>query len=435
MAGESRVGTKLSTDAGTVKGAARPRWTSEAGSDLALLVCALFLQRFSLSFGNSLMSLDIVPAVFIMVHQFTSGRLLIQYNRLLWFIAAGLAVTYSLWLNFRSTMLPSYCLLIVTYSLFTLIRPYSKDRYKRTLQGFQFLVALLSFLAVAQFVAQFLVDGRELIRFYGIFPDFLFTNRVNTIIPLGEASSLIKSNGIFLTEPSTMSQIAALGILIEIIEFQRPRILLLLSLGLLLSYSGTGLLLLLVFLPLAGLGRKAGPPVLLFVLFAFGLIITGIIDASAFLSRLGEFENTDASGFQRFVSPFWLAADHLDTASVRELLLGNGPGTTDDFVAAHYDRYAGSSGTWFKLFYEYGLIGSFVFTCFFASCFRKTTCPRLLVVAMVFYYIVLGGLLLNTPFLIIMIVLCTLHGSESQRGRLDQTSRYRPPLVAGTGAS
>jgi hypothetical protein len=410
---------------------------TQAKADIALLFCALFLQRFSLAFGHSMMSIDILPAVLIFAHQFASGQLLIQYDRLLWFFAAGAVFALSLWLNFRSIMLPSFCELLVVYSLFTMVRPMSRDRYRTTLQGFQSLVALLSFLAIAQFLAQFVIDGREIVGFFGVVPDFLLasseTGRSNTIIPLNDAGTLIKSNGIFLTEPSTMSQIAALGILIEIVEFRRPRYLFLLALGLLLAYSGTGLLILILFLPLAGLGRQAALPVLLFLMFALLLCATGIIDPSHFLSRVDEFDNTQTSGFQRFISPFWLAADHLRTASLQALLIGSGPGTTDEFVGAHY-RYAAWAGTWIKLFYEYGIIGAFVFICFLASCFRKSMCSGLIAAAIALYYIFLGGLLLNTSFLIMAIVLCTLYARESQRDSLNQVIRTQLSLAARSAA-
>ncbi len=419
----------------TARQSVRSVGTSEAGLDITLLACALFLQRFSLSFGNSLMSLDVVPAAFILIHQFAKGRLLIQYDRALWFLAAALAVTSSLLLNFRSAMLPSYCLFVATYWLFTLTKPSDHDRYRRTLHGFQFLVAVLSCLAVAQFAAQFVLDGRELIRFYGVVPDFLFasfdTNRANTIIPVYDGSSLIKSNGIFLTEPSTMSQMAALGILIEVLEFQRPRYLILLALGLLLSYSGTGVMILLLFLPLAGLGRRAGLPVLFVLLLVVGLSLTGIIDSSVFLSRVGEFESTGSSGFQRFVSPFWLAAEHIATAPLSTLLLGSGPGTTDAFVATYTVWYSAMAGTWIKMFFEYGVIGSFVFACFFASCFRGSPAPKLLIAALAFYFVFLGGLLLNTAFLIMTIVLCTLHSPALRKNAAGQ---LHPSLAVRSAA-
>jgi hypothetical protein len=190
-------------------------------------------------------------------------------------------------------------------------------------------------------------------------------------------------------------------------------------------------LILLLFLPLAGLGRRAGSPVLLFAVFVVGLLATGIVDPSVFLSRVGEFQETQASGFQRFISPFWLAAEHFDTGTLQALLFGSGPGTTDAFVVRNWVWYATIAGTWIKLLYEYGLIGSFVFACFFLSCFRRVLCPRLLMAAMLFYFLFLGGLLLSTPFLIMTIVLCTLHVPEPSRL---ETDRYRPFLATGSAA-
>ncbi len=402
------------------------------GIDMGLLVCALFLDRFTLTFGHSLMSLAIVPAALILIQQFFSGRLVVIYNRLLWFLAAWLAITGSLLLNFQSTMLPSFLELTAVYFLFTLSRPSTPEAYKGTLRAFQFLAAVLSFLAVAQFAAQFVVDGREIVRFYGVFPKFLFTDRENTIIPVAAGSHLIKSNGIFLEEPSALSQIAALGILIEVLEFHRLRYILLLALGLLLSYSGTGLMLLLVFLPVASIVyRSARLTALLLIIFAFALIASGSIDLSAFTSRVGEFENTRASGFQRFVSPFWLAKDHFDTASTPALLIGVGPGTMDAFATSVW--YTGFAGTWIKLVYEYGFIGSTVFMFFLASCLRKSMCSGLLLAAILFSYVFLGGQLLGTGFLTIMLVLCTLNAPEIQRGRDGGVSRYRPCVVTASG--
>ena len=75
---------------------------------IALLVSALFLQRFTLPFGKTFLALDLVPVAFILLHQFLSGKLLIQYDRLWWFLAVGVAATCSLLLNFSSTMLTSW---------------------------------------------------------------------------------------------------------------------------------------------------------------------------------------------------------------------------------------------------------------------------------------------------------------------------------------
>jgi hypothetical protein len=406
--------------------------------DTALLISALFLQRFSLPFGDTYLMLDLVPAASILLYQFLSRKLLIHYDRLLWFLGVGLAATCSLLLNFRSTMLTSYSLFLVLYSLFTLNRPSTPDRYRSTLQVFQFLVMTISCLAVAQFAAQFIVDGRQLINFYGLVPDFLLgasfeDGGAHTIIPITGGSPLLKSNGIFLYEPSTLSQIATLGILIEVLEFRRPRYLLVMALGLLMAYSGTGLVLLVVCLPLFGLrNSRAALSALLVVMFALGLFGTGIIDPSVFLGRVYEFDDPHQSGFQRFVAPFWLAAENFDTASLPAILLGNGPGTTKIFSGA---TWHGAHGvTWVKLLYEYGIIGFFCFICFIGANFRKTICPKLLIPAIFFYYFFIDGMLLNPSFVTIAIVLCTLQVHEPRSSRIDETNRYRRLVGAGSGA-
>src|SRR5215813_12829054 len=292
----------------TSAGSLRQINKSETRIDIALLVSALFLQRFSLQFGNTFLVLDLVPVAFILLHQFLSGKLLIHYDRLFWFLAVGLAATCSLLLNFKSTMLTSYSLFLTLYSLVTLSRPSTADQHRRTLQVFQFLVMLLSCLAVAQFVAQFVVDGTRLLMFYGLVPDFLMAGSggIHTIHPIEGSTNLLKSNGIFLAEPSTLSQITAAAILIEVLEFQRPRYVLVFVLAFLLAYSGTGLMTLFLFLPLAVVrhGRVA-LSALLVSMFALGLFATGIIDLSVFVSRSSEFEDTRSSGFARFVAPVW----------------------------------------------------------------------------------------------------------------------------------
>jgi hypothetical protein len=408
-----------------------PAARSAIRTDTALLVSALFLQRFNLPFlGGKSVALSVAPVAVILAWQFAAGRLLISYDRLLWFLLLALSATVSLLLNFKNISLTSYALFLVLYLFFIFMRPSAIERYKNTLQSFQLLVLLISCLAIIQFPAQFIIDPTRLLMFYGIFPQFLLpplykagVNTVGTITVAGH--SLIKSNGIFLTEPSTMSQIAAIAILIEVLQFRRPRYLIVLTLGLLLAYSGTGISILLLSLPLAVLvNRRAQLPSLLVGLLGLGLLATGIIHLSAFTSRVGEFQNTGASGFIRFVSPFWQASDYLHTASLTELLSGKGPG----YGSIHAVFYTASSDTWFKLFLEYGAIGAFIFTCFCGSCFRKSLCPIPVIVGLAYNYLFTGNALLDPPYLILVIVLCTLSGPETRQ-------QYRSHLVPGSLAA
>jgi hypothetical protein len=404
-----------------------PIYKSETRIDIALLASALFLQRFTLPFGNTFVHLELVAIGFILLYQFLSGKLLIQYDRLLWFLALGLVTTCSLLLNFNSTLMTSYSLFMIFYSLFTLNRPSTPYQYKKTLQAFQFLVIILSCLGVVQFLAQFVVNGTELIYFYGIVPDVLFSDPAVGMYdhPRTFANGIIKSNGLFLAEPSILSQITALGILIETLEFRRPRYLIVIAFGFLSAYSGTGSMLLLIFLPLAGVRQsRAGLSALFVVMLILGLFETGIFDLSVFTSRVSEFNDPGSSGFQRFVSPLLLAGKHFDDASLQALLVGSGPGMAKTFGDAWFG--GGSMMNWFKLFYENGIIGLFIFGCFLASCFRRSRCPGVVVAAIIFAYFFLEGLMTIT------IALCTLNGPEHRYRRSDEASRYSPSSVTGS---
>jgi hypothetical protein len=389
--------------------------------DTALIASALFLQRFTLHFGGSSLGLDFVAVTLILAHQFASGRLFIQYGRLLWFLLFVVAATCSLLLNSDSKR-TSYGLFLVTYSVFTLTRPSTPDQYKSTLQTFQLLVLILSWLAIVQFFAHFIVNPRKLVFFFGIVPESM-------LIQPGESVEIgVKSNGIFLAEASTMSQIAALGILVEILEFRRPRHLLVLTLAFLLAYSGTGTSMLLLGLPLAALvNPKAQLPAMGATLFALVLIATGFIDLSIFTSRLGEFQDPGASGFMRFTSSFWQAADYFKTASLQELFFGKGPGY--GFISAAF--YVASSSAWFKLFLEYGALGTFVYISLFIFCFRRSRCPKPLLFVLIYYHFVIGNII-ESALLEIIVVLCTLHGPEPRRVRLNEPGEYPSSLVTGS---
>ena len=387
---------------------------SAARTDIALLVSTLFLPRFTLAYGHTFLQLDLLSFGLILLYQFFNGKIIIQYDRFLWFIGLGMAATFSLLLNFNSGLLTGYAMFTCFYFLFVFSRSSTRDQYRRTLHAFQFLVALLSAIGVVQFAAQFVVDGSKLYNFYGIIPDFLFSDyavgmhdpRLST-----NGGKFIQATGLFLPEPSALGQMTALGILIESLEFRRRRYLLVMAVGFLLAYSGTGLMLLFLFLPLAGLRRKETTMSALFVVILIvGLVVTGIIDLSTFSSRVDEFEKPGSSAFLRFVLPFWEAAKDFESGNLQALLLGHGPGTLKTTYKASW--YGETDANWLKMLYEYGLIGSFIFYCFLGSCVRGSRCPGVVIAAIIFTYLFLqSNLLLAIP-------LFALNGTEFRRGHL-----------------
>lgn len=397
-----------------------PTEMSAVRVDIALLASVLFLERIILPMFGSSLGLDFVVATLIFVYQFSSGRLFIQYDRLVWFLVFVLAATSSLLLNADSKR-TSYGLFVVVSFLLTLTRPSTPDQYKSTLQSFQLLVFIVCCLAIVQSLAHFIVNPSKLVMFFGIVPGHLL-NSPGSAVEIGA-----KSNGIFLTEASTMSQIAALGIIVEVLEFYRPRYLFVLTLAFLVAYSGTGLSMLLLGLPLAALvNPRAQPPAIVTTLIAIGLFATGFIDLSMFTSRIGEFQDPQASGFMRYVSSLWMAADYFDTASLQELMFGKGPG----YGAVRAAFYATTSQAWFKLFLEYGALGTFVYAYFFISCFRRSRCPKPLLAVLIYWHWVMGNIVDTSP-LVIIAVLCTLNGPEPRRRGVGNQYRLAASSVEG----
>src|SRR6516165_4755494 len=100
---QSREANRFAADAPSVSSrltSVSARWSSR--TDTALLASALFLQRFTLPFpGGKSVSLCILPVALISGYQFVANRLLLEYDRLLWFLLLVLFSAVPLLLNFN----------------------------------------------------------------------------------------------------------------------------------------------------------------------------------------------------------------------------------------------------------------------------------------------------------------------------------------------
>src|SRR5262249_15065345 len=108
----------------------RSAYSSNASRvDMALLASALFLQRFSVPYGDTFIDAELVAIGLILLYQFLIGKLLISAERLLWFLGLTFVLTCSLLINFRVTMLTGYLQFVIFFLLFTLKRPSTPDQY------------------------------------------------------------------------------------------------------------------------------------------------------------------------------------------------------------------------------------------------------------------------------------------------------------------
>ena len=223
------------------------------------------------------------------------------------------------------------------------------------------LLIPLAFFGVAQFVIQFIYKPDWLFDFRPYLPVFLQNkNQMNTVIPF---SSFLKSNGFFLLEPSIFSQWMALAITFFVISPCGTLYLILFYIGLLLSFSGTGLITLacLMVFGVFSLNTRAFRLTQLFSFFLVLLLLFG--PARVTLSRFEEFKGTQqmqtTSAAARFVFPFYVTHSSLQS-SPKSFFLGNGPGT----ILRSKEDFDYHDPTYSKLLFEYGVLGFFSFLTF-----------------------------------------------------------------------
>jgi hypothetical protein len=182
-----------------------------------------------------------------------------------------------------------------------------------------------------------------------------------------EEGGIVKGNGFFLREASTLSIVTATALLIEYFSFARKKILGLLLVGLLSSVSGSGIFLLFVGLLFPTSIRKV-PRFVALALLAVSLLVIGaqISALQPWYKRFAEFQTEGTSGYARYVAPLEMVERSFSQGSVN-VWVGSGGGTYLRTVKLLQRKYEINDPTWAKLLYEYGVIGLLAMSMVFAT--------------------------------------------------------------------
>ncbi len=356
----------------------------------ALLCACLFLQRFALPLGAKPINIVGPIGLGLVALGLVQGTLAFHRVRLAAFLAlAALATTGLMWqdarpdggeLNLNSM---AQFVLLSSFAVVTFAQPVEEARFFRIFTRWLGVIALCG---IAQFAAQFV--GVHVFAFTGLLPtSILFESGYNLVIPVGVAE-LFKSNGFFLVEPSVFSQFMAIGLIIEILAFHRPRYFAVFALGLLLSFSGTGWMVLGSFVVAAVLGMGwrgvaiGGATVLLLAVLLGAAQLAAPDFVHALVGRFGEFSQPGTSGFQRFVTPFWALQDALDLHP-SALLMGLGSGVSERLPLP----YAYDVNTPVKIGLEYGVFGLAAYLMLFFAHRRSPVQTGLLAPACMLFFV------------------------------------------------
>ncbi len=295
----------------------------------------------------------------------------------------------------------SYLLLLVLYAPFAFsLRPGAAGpelwRWMvRLYIGFAVLVAAAG---IAQFFVQFVFRPDWLFNYMPLIPDAIrASGGWNTVNWAGEWG--IKSNGFFLREASIFSAATAFALICELSMGRRMWVLATLATGLVLTYSGSGLLCLAVAM-LFPLDRNCLPRVVACVVAAAAVyfFFGEALNLGYTIERVGEINSGKTSAYCRFVYPNVLILQNLDSSAWAGLI-GNGSGTMpklDSWCAN------GVETTYAKALFEYGLFGALAFGALMLGAVNRSAAPIRIRVALAVMWLLLGGNLLTSEFLLLI---------------------------------
>ncbi len=374
-----------------------------------MLFAEFFLPRFALHFGHRELSIAAIVTLVGVAMLVLVGGIRPDPARVgLFSVAVGamlVAATFNGGGLTGRVSAPSFLLLVSMYFAYVFVVPdASSTTFETTLRLFRRFSLIVAIAGIIQFFAQIAIPGPTLFTFESFLPQNILAQNFNYVIPVpGAWGALNKSNGFFLLEPSHFSQMIGLAIIAEMAFFRPSWRLAVFGLALLLSYSGTGLVVCALFVPMLLVRRGYGRLVILglggaFILFLFA----NLIHLTSLLDRLSEFDSQQSSAFARFLSPFLLFRD-LVFPHVQTTLFGLGPGSIEPYFNAM--DYAVHDPTWGKLFFEYGIVGTIPFVIFICRCLFAGARSVTLSAAVFFTYLVLGGNLVDARMEPLMLAL------------------------------
>jgi hypothetical protein len=389
---------------------------SALGISILLFSC-IFLQRFAIPAGDT-QQLAVVFVIGYLVSGYLllRGRLIVSPGLMVAYCAAMALITLSFVFSDILPSMMSYFFLLSIYLLYMFKLRYREGCFEHAVDAFLNFMLIAAIIGIAQFAGQFVVD-RDLVFPIDAFlpPAILFTETFNVIIPLTYESAIMKSNGVFFLEPSFFSQFLALAIVAELTMRQRMRRLLIYGTALLVSYSGTGLGLVVLLLPWI-LYRRGNVQLLVWGMIGLGfLAIAGdALNLEIFTKRLGEFEETQSSGFARFISPIFLIRDFL-LDSAKNFFFGLGAGSIEEVMtASRFNDYLAHDPTWIKLLIEYGFLAAVSLLAYVMLAMGHGNRHPVLFVAVMLTFLLLGGYLLNGMMHILFVTLMAWHSDPAR---------------------
>ncbi|MBM7807019.1 hypothetical protein JOD57_002856 [Geodermatophilus bullaregiensis] len=387
-----------------------------------LVVVVVLTQRVGIPFGGSVISVAL-PLTYLFVGFLLVRRLLVvnqlRAELLTLAISACLLTTAAVtWLGAtRELSMSSLFFLVAIYLLwvFRVRDPYGAAVVARAGRTFVLTMVGLAALGTAQLVGQWTGVWEWEDYLAQVVPDAYRIPDFNYNNELAYGVGVYKGTAFVLLEPSFLSQLCALAILVGMVLGVRAWQVLVLGCGLAAAVSGTGLILLGAgaVLLLARMPRRLRPSyVITGGTVAAVLLLSPVADF--LLDRQSEFGTSGSSANSRFVAPYREAWEGLVAEPVR-FLVGAGPGSVDRLINGTPIGMDILYGTLPKLLFEYGILAGGLFLLFLVFAVLDRTPWRVVPGSVLVMIFLLSGALLQPQTAVLAWLLTGIGTSEGRR--------------------
>ncbi len=354
-------------------------------------IAASYLSKLSVPpFGAMGLSLSIPMLCSAGVVGLAAGRLVFDSKRLLAYIAV-VALLWGMQIT-RNEAFSATSLVLFTALHFPYALQLRRSPEPATVLGFFQGIALsIAVLGIVQYGIQFEIGPTLAFPIENFFPDAFRVSLFNMQGYLEYGSEVYRTNGVFMLEPSFFSQLLAVGVVVELVTRRRLWALAVLLVGMGVSFSGTGLMLLGACLPCLAIVRRRWDLLLAgaLLIVAAIAIATSLDNAyvNIFFKRAGEFAEPGSSGFERFVGGFFVF-DQLLWPHPMRAMFGYGAGAMQLFESKVLWPFG--SNPLFKIVFEFGLVGGIAYFAFLYYCLARSTAPAMVRVAVGVGYLLSG---------------------------------------------
>lgn len=386
----------------------------------------LILQKFGLVIGDSFVYVGLPACILLFAAAALSGTVRISASRLVsalmlagGFLIASMASFLAADVR-GSFSLPSLVLAILLFMLMTVVpaRAIGSEWVVRTFCRYVLFICICG---IAQYLGQFV--GFRFVSFGDTFPALnpvLIERFFNSDAVVAYGSHEIRSNGLFLLEPSGFSQLIVIAAVAEVAVLKRAKYIALYAAAYFVTFSGTGALSLIAAIALRSLSSvKMLIRTILVVLVALAALLVAewtrpdVVDRYA--GRAMEFEQPGTSAYLRYVAQ-GIAWRELSADST--LVTGLGPGA---FERHFVPKGMSATNPIIKFSSDYGMLVAGLWLVLFVRLYKTPRAPPL-GVTVVAVAILGGGNELNPAFLMPMLILCAWSGLCA--ARIDDSSTW-----------